>query len=72
MGADEIRAFLISLAVDAHVAASTQNSALNALLFLYRHVPKQPFSELGAFERVKRLRRLPTVFTQEAVRAVLA
>jgi len=59
MGADEIRAFLTSLAVDAHVAASTQNSTLNALLFLYRHVLKQPFPELGEFERAKRPRQLP-------------
>ena len=38
MGADEIRAFLSHLAIHLHVAASTQNVALNALLFLYRHV----------------------------------
>lgn len=72
MGADEIRAFLTYLAVEAHVAASTQNGALNALLFLYRHVLKQPFPALGELERAKRPRRLPTVFTQEEVRAVLA
>ena len=43
MGAEEIRAFLIHLAVQDKVAASTQNGALNALVFLYRHVLKQPF-----------------------------
>jgi site-specific recombinase XerD len=72
MGADDIRAFLTHLAVESHVAASTQNGALNALLFLYRHVLKQPFPDLGEFERAKRPRRLPIVFTQEEVRAVLA
>lgn len=72
MGADEIRAFLTPLAVESHVAASTPNGALNALLFLYRHVLKQPFPDLGEFERAKRPRRLPLVFTQEEVRAVLA
>ena len=43
MGAAEIRAFLSSLATHEHVAASTQHSVLNALLFLYRSVFKQPF-----------------------------
>jgi hypothetical protein len=38
MGADEVSAFLASLAVDGRVAASTQNQALSALLFLYREV----------------------------------
>ena len=41
MGAPEIQAFLTHLAVHGHVAASTQNGALNALLFLYRHVLRQ-------------------------------
>jgi hypothetical protein len=43
MGADEIRAFLTHLAVQGQVAAATQNGALNALVFLYRQVLKQPF-----------------------------
>jgi integron integrase len=72
MGATEIRAFLASLAVQAHVAASTQNGALNALLFLYRHVLKQPFPDLGTIERAKRPRRVPAVFTREEVQAILA
>ena len=52
MGADEIRAFLTHLAVHGRVAASTQNGALNALLFLYRHVLRQPFPDLDGVERV--------------------
>jgi integron integrase len=72
MGAEEIRAFLIHLAVRDKVAASTQNSALNALVFLYRHVLKQPFPDLGEVERAKRPRRVPTVFTMEEVTTVLA
>ena len=72
MGAEDIRAFLIHLAVQDKVAASTQKSALNALVFLYRHVLKQPFPELGEIERAKRPRRVPTVFTMEEVTAVLA
>ena len=46
MGAPEIRAFLIHLAVEGQVAASTQNVALQALVFLYRDVLKQPFPAL--------------------------
>ena len=72
LGAEEIRAFLTHLALYRHVAASTQNVALNALLFLYRDVLKQEFPDLGAFERAKRPHRLPTVFTREEVAAVLA
>jgi integron integrase len=72
MGANEIRAFLSHLAVHLHVAASTQNVALNALLFLYRHVLRQEFPELGELERAKRPRRLPAVLTREEVTAMLA
>ena len=72
MGAEEVQAFLCHLAVHAQVAASTQNVALNALLFLYRYVLHQPWPELGPIAHAKRPRRLPTVFTQEEVAAVLA
>ena len=72
MGADEIRAFLTHLAVQGKVAASTQNGALNALLFLYRHVLRQPFPDLEGIERAKRPQRIPTVFTAEETQAILA
>lgn len=72
MGADEIRAFLTHLAVHGQVAASTQNGALNALVFLYRQVLKQPFPELEGLERAKRPRRVPTVFTAEETQVMLA
>jgi integron integrase len=72
MGAEEVQVFLSHLAVHAQVAASTQNVALNALLFLYRYVLHQPWPELGPIAHAKRPRRLPTVFTQEEVVAVLA
>ena len=51
MGAPAIRAFLTHLAVHDQVAASTQNGALHALLFLYRHVLQQPCPELEGLER---------------------
>src|SRR5262249_44128332 len=72
MGAEEVQAFLSHLAVHGQVAASTQNVALNALLFLYRYVLHQPWPELGPIAHAKRPRRLPTVLTQEEVTAVLA
>lgn len=71
MGAAEIRAFLTYLATHEHVAASTQNGALNALLFLYRSVLQQSFPQLEDIERAKRPRRLPTVFTRPEVHTIL-
>src|SRR6266446_414150 len=72
MGATEIRAFLSRLAVHAQVAASTQNVALNSLVFLYRHVLKQAFPDLEEIERAKRPGSIPVVFTREEVSRVLA
>jgi len=72
MGATEIRVFLSHLAVHAQVAASTQNVALNALVFLYRHVLKQAFPDLEEIERAKRPGRIPVVLTREEVSRVLA
>ena len=71
LGAPEIRAFLTHLAVHEQVAASTQNGALYALLFLYRHVLQQPILNLQDIERAKRPRRVPTVFAREEVHAIL-
>ncbi len=63
MGRAEIEAFLTHLAVNKHVAASTQNQALSALLFLYREVlRKDPDFPIDSV-RAKRPRRLPTVVT---------
>jgi integron integrase len=49
------------------VAVSTQNQALNALVFLYRHVLHQPFDDLGPIERPTRLPRLPVVLSRAEV-----
>jgi site-specific recombinase XerD len=54
LGATEITAFLSSLAVQANVAASTQNQALSALLFLYRNVLEQDLPWLDEVVRAKR------------------
>jgi site-specific recombinase XerD len=71
MGTPEIEAFLTHLAVDQKVAASTQNQALNAILFLYREVLKQDLEGRINAIRAKRPKRLPTVLTREEVRRVL-
>jgi len=73
MGSAEIGAFLTSLAVERRVAASTQNQALAALLFLYREVLKVPVADLdlAAVARARRPRRLPTVLSREEVRRLL-
>jgi Phage integrase, N-terminal SAM-like domain len=65
MSVPEIEAFLTYLAVGENVAASTQNQAFSALLFLYRHVLEIPLDDRIDDLRTKRSRYLPTVFTPE-------
>jgi integron integrase len=72
MGADEIRAYLAHLAVEAGVAASTQNVALSALLFLYREVLRIELPQIDDIERAQKPARLPVVFSRDEVRRLLA
>jgi len=72
MGKAEVSAFLNHLACERHVAASTQNQALNALNFLYTHVLESPFGELEGIVRAKRPARLPVVLTQAEVSKILS
>jgi len=72
LGAPEIERFLTHLAVEGRVAASTQNQALNALVFLYREVLRLDAPVLGEIVRARRPRRLPVVPTPEEIRALLA
>lgn len=67
MGEAEVEAFLTHLAVDGNVSASTQNQALSALLFLYRHVLKQPLGNSIEAVRAKQSKHLPTVLTVDEV-----
>src|SRR5690348_11004507 len=71
MGAAELTRFLSSLAVDGRVAASTQNQALNALLFLYRVALEQDLPWLDDVVRARRPIYLPVVLTRQEVRRVL-
>ncbi len=66
-----IEQFLTSLAVDEQVSASTQNQALNALLFLYREMFQVKIGILQDLVRAKRTARLPVVFSQEEIRSIL-
>jgi len=68
LGPSGIVPFLGHLAVERNVAPSTQNQALNALVFLYQTVLQIPVGDLGEFPRAKRPKRLPVVMTQEEVR----
>ena len=72
MGADEVRDFLNHLANRVSVAASTQNQAFSALLFLYREVLRQELPWIDNVDRVKRPAKLPVVLTQDEVRALLS
>lgn len=72
MGAEEVTQFLTHLAVQGNVAASTQNQALNAILFLYREVLKIDLPWLEGLQRAKKPARLPVVLTREEVRRLLA
>uniref|UniRef100_UPI0038B7BB4A integron integrase n=1 Tax=Aromatoleum toluclasticum TaxID=92003 RepID=UPI0038B7BB4A len=66
-GAVEVKAFLQDLAVQGRVAASTQNQALNALVFLYDKVLERPLGALGSFARAKRPQPLPVVLSRDEV-----
>jgi integron integrase len=71
MGEAEIGRFLSSLATDGHVSASTQNQALNALLFLYKELLEKKIGLIQGVVRANRPRRLPVVLTKEEVKRVL-
>lgn len=71
MGGEEINAFLTHLAVDSNVAASTQNQALSALLFLYREILHQELDLKLESVRAKQTRHLPTVLSVEETKVVI-
>src|SRR2546425_13300810 len=71
LSSEHISQFLTHLAVDGHVAASTQNQALNALIFLYRQVLKIELPRLENVVRAPQKRRLPVVLTREETEAVI-
>jgi len=72
MAEEEVAQFLTHLARDLNVAASTQNQALSALLFLYKEVLKQEIGWLEKVERVRRPAKLPVVLTRSEVKEIFA
>lgn len=72
LGERDVVAFLTDLAVDRHLAAATQNQALAALQFLYKHVIDRPLTGLGDVPRARGPVRVPVVLTESEVRKVLA
>lgn len=72
LGAGHVVKFLEYLAVQRQVSASTQNQALNALVFFYGQVLKLPLGDLEGFARAKRSRRLPVVLTHAQVRTLIS
>jgi integron integrase len=71
MGEQEIQAFLSYLATEKNIAASTQNQALSAILFLYRHVLLKPIDIPADLIRAEKSKTLPTVLTHAEALAVI-
>lgn len=71
LGGPEVTAFLSHLAVEGRVSASTQNQALSALLFLYKHVLEKDLPWLDQVVRAKRPQRLPAVLSRAEVGLLL-
>jgi len=70
MAEAEIAQFLSNLATESHVSASTQNQALNAVLFLYRQVLRKDIGYVNGVVRANRPKRLPTVLTRQKMRSI--
>ncbi len=71
MGRKEVEAFLTNLAVTEKVSASTQNQALNAIVFFYREMMQREVGMLEGVVRAKRSERIPVVFSRGEAKAVL-
>ncbi|MBZ0168229.1 MAG: integron integrase [Kofleriaceae bacterium] len=72
MGEQDIARFLTNLASESHVSASTQNQALNAILFLYREVLRKEIGYVNGVVRAKRPKRLPVVLTRQEVKSIVS
>ena len=72
MGKYEIERFLSHLAVNRNVAASTQNQAFNAIMFLYKRVLDMPMDLDIRARRTSKARRLPTVLSKEEAKSLLS
>ncbi len=71
LGEADVNQFLTHLAVKERVSSSTQNQALSALLFLYRHVLNREIGELRDVIRARKPKHLPVVLTKDEVKTVI-
>jgi integron integrase len=71
LGETEVQRFLSALAVEEHVAASTQNQALAAITFLYDRVLERPLTRLEGMTPARRSRYVPVVLSEAEIRAIL-
>ncbi len=72
LGPDDVRRFLEALAVERKVSASTQNQALNALVFVFKEILQRPLGDLGEVARAQRPKHLPVVLRRDEVQRVLS
>jgi len=72
MTESHIREFLSHLAMNLNVSASTQNQALNALVFLFREVLQMQLGDFSTFERAKKPKLLPVVLSREELAAIFS
>ena len=72
LNASDVKKFLSYLAMQRDVTASTQNVALNSVLFLYKYVLNQELEEIVGFSRAKKPQKLPVVLTQQEVQRLLS
>ena len=72
LDSDDVKAYLTHLAVDCHVASTTQNQAFNSLLFFYRHGLKAEFGILQGVPRAKKSLYVPVVLSRKEIDAILA
>ena len=70
LSSTDVKEYLTYLAVECHVAASTQNQAFNALLFLFRHVLKKDFCDMRDVPRAKKSKYIPVVLSMREIEAV--
>lgn len=68
----KVRGFLTYLARERQVSPSTQDQALNAIVFFYKHVVGEKLGEIGDFARPKKKQHLPTVLSREEVAKLLS
>ena len=71
LGENEVREFLTYLVQSKYVSSSTQNQALNAIIFLYKQVLNKPLGMFGDIPRGQRTVRLPVVFSRDEAKAII-